>query len=64
MDEKFLELPVDGRVDTCPQCGYTTGFHVSFLKQPSFVKSIVICPECHTRFDANWILASESRGWQ
>jgi len=36
---------------TCPNCGYTRGFHVSFRKNESGFSVIFICPECGSSYD-------------
>jgi len=48
------ELKIEGRVDTCPACGYTDGFHISFDKVGSTAKIILICPQCQARYDPDW----------
>ena len=59
--------PVDD-LHTCPACGYTLGFHTSFVNananKDNPVKStretwrvILICPECGARFDVGWRIA-------
>jgi transcription elongation factor Elf1 len=41
----------------CPNCGYTRGFHCSFLRVAEGsdrYRIVLICPECGTRFDIGW----------
>jgi hypothetical protein len=49
----------------CPACGYTLGFHTSFIRASAAkdnpIKStkevyrvILICPECGARYDVGW----------
>ena len=49
----------------CPACGYTMGFHTSFISasanKDNPIKStrevyrvILICPECGARYDVGW----------
>jgi hypothetical protein len=47
-------ITLSGKVDTCPMCGYADGFHVSFNGRVDRINIILICPECHTRFDPHW----------
>ena len=54
MEEESQKLPIKGRVYECPVCGYTDGFHVSFDAIVERIKIILICPECHARFDPSW----------
>jgi len=44
-------------VDTCPVCGYTDGWHVSFKTEDGAKKIILICPQCHSRFDPEWSIS-------
>jgi ssDNA-binding Zn-finger/Zn-ribbon topoisomerase 1 len=53
MEVKIQKLRLKGTVDTCPVCDYTDGFHVSF-KEEGKTKIILICPQCHSRFDPDW----------
>lgn len=50
---------------TCPACGYTLGFHTSFVSagtgrdtsiqpSPEGYRVILICPECGARYDVGW----------
>jgi hypothetical protein len=52
MDAK--ELKIEGTADTCPQCGYKDGFHVSFAEQGGKVEIVLICPQCSSRFAVGW----------
>jgi len=54
---KVQKLVVDGTVDTCPVCGYTDGWHVSFKVEDSVKMIILICPDCHSRFNSDWNLS-------
>jgi hypothetical protein len=58
-------LPVEDELHTCPDCGYTLGFHTSFVStsvsRDTPVRStrevwrvILICPECGARYDVGW----------
>jgi hypothetical protein len=53
-EEKTHKLKVEDRTYICPVCGYTDGFHVSFTKEFEKTKIILICPDCHARFDPGW----------
>ncbi len=46
----------EGEIYTCPTCGYTDGFHVSFdINKDSGTGDVVlICPACHVRFRLGW----------
>jgi hypothetical protein len=63
--KEIRNLPVEDELHTCPDCGYTLGFHTSFINagvsRDNPVKStrevwrvILICPECGARYDAGW----------
>ena len=54
MTKEPMELPIVGRVDTCPVCGYTDGFHVSFKQGDDQMGIVLICPNCHQRFTSRW----------
>ncbi len=56
MDAEIQRLRLEGTVDTCPVCGYTDGWHVSFKIKDSTKMIILICPDCHSRFDPDWNL--------
>jgi hypothetical protein len=58
-------LKIGDELHTCPSCGYTLGFHTSFINanvsKGNPIKStretwrvILICPECGARFDVGW----------
>ena len=54
--DDITALTPEGNIRRCPVCGYNDGFHVSFQfddnsKQGSV---ILICPDCHSRFDMGW----------
>ena len=53
----------EGEVSTCPVCGYTDGFHVSFLLPAGKTEGDIrlICPNCHERFDIGWKVSRPSR---
>lgn len=55
-DQKVQKIEFEGEIYTCPVCSYTDGFHVSFKKVDKSGKTeiILICPSCHTRFQAGW----------
>jgi transcription elongation factor Elf1 len=46
----------EGEIYTCPACGYTDGFHVSFnvLDNKNNADIYLICPNCHSRFELGW----------
>jgi RNA polymerase subunit RPABC4/transcription elongation factor Spt4 len=50
------KLVLEGTLDTCPVCGYTDGFHVSFNVARGERQIILICPQCHNRFDPDWTI--------
>ena len=55
--DKPIKLePEENKLYTCPVCGYTDGFHVSFhFKNDSDgAEIILICPSCHQRFQIGW----------
>lgn len=45
-----------GEIYTCPACGYTDGFHVSFkmAEGKGQAEIYLICPQCHSRFRLGW----------
>jgi transcription elongation factor Elf1 len=51
---KVQKLDLNGTVDTCPVCGYTDGFHVSFKVDGDLKEITLICPQCHNHFDPEW----------
>lgn len=54
METEIKKLVIKGSTDTCPSCGYTDGFHVSFQDHIDKLRIILICPECHSRFNSSW----------
>ena len=39
----------------CPECGYTNGFHVTFVRQDdNNVKIVLVCPSCSAKFEIGW----------
>jgi len=56
MEKQAEKLELSGTVDTCPVCGYTDGFHVSFEVNNGSKNIKLICPQCHSRFNPNWTL--------
>ncbi|MDX1775194.1 MAG: hypothetical protein R3297_01285 [Desulfobulbales bacterium] len=45
-----------GEIYTCPACGYTDGFHVSFKVHENNKDADIclICPNCHSRYELGW----------
>lgn len=54
MTREINELEIKGTVDTCPLCGYDDGFHTSFQASGSDICIMLICPQCHSKFDPGW----------
>jgi len=54
MKKEVRKISLDKSIDTCPVCGYSDGFHVSFKRHNETINIILICPQCHERFDPNW----------
>lgn len=54
MEVEISKLKIDKITDTCPVCNYNDGFHVSFKKGENKLNIILICPDCHSRFDPHW----------
>jgi hypothetical protein len=63
--KQIISLPVENELHVCPDCGYTLGFHTSFVStgtsRDNPVRStrevwrvILICPECGARYDVGW----------
>ena len=54
--EFIQQIKLDHELHTCPDCGYTDGFHVSFEKAESTKNwhIILICPQCHARYQTEW----------
>ena len=51
-----VQVKPKDELHTCPGCGYSDGFHVSFKKAKSS-KSwnvILICPQCHKKYQIDW----------
>ena len=55
-DKKIDPISPEGEIYTCPACGYTDGFHVSFkmVKGTNNAEVYLICPNCHKRFKLGW----------
>jgi predicted RNA-binding Zn-ribbon protein involved in translation (DUF1610 family) len=51
-----------GEIYTCPSCGYTDGFHISFRVQDNSKDAdiFLICPNCHSRFELGWQVSLKS----
>ena len=42
----------------CPECDYTNGFHVTFVRQAdTTVKIVLVCPSCSAKFEIGWTAA-------
>ena len=54
MDAEIKKIGLKEITDTCPECGYKNGFHISFKEHIGKLRIILICPECHVRFDPTW----------
>ncbi|RMD59159.1 MAG: hypothetical protein D6828_01925 [Nitrospirae bacterium] len=53
--EVVKRLTVENELSTCPECGYTDGFHVSFnMVEHKRAEVVLICPSCHKRFRIGW----------
>ncbi|KPK28782.1 MAG: hypothetical protein AMJ61_01245 [Desulfobacterales bacterium SG8_35_2] len=54
--DKVGEIRPEGEIYTCPKCGYSDGFHVSFKVKgnPRKADIYLICPNCHSRFLSGW----------
>ena len=50
------KMKPEGEIYTCPDCGYTDGFHVSFKVGNNSTQADIylICPNCHRRFRISW----------
>ena len=73
--KEITSLPVENELHTCPDCGYTLGFHISVVSanggrgNPAgsireVYRVILICPDCGARYDVGWHVSfaeSESR---
>ena len=56
MAQELTPIGLRETTDTCPACGFSDGFHVSFQEYIGRMKVILICPECHKRFDPTWFI--------
>ncbi|MGQ3685253.1 MAG: hypothetical protein ACUBOA_09670 [Candidatus Loosdrechtia sp.] len=55
--EKPVPIKIDKEIHICPQCGYSDGFHTSFVRMiKNTCKIILICPSCHARYDPDWVV--------
>ena len=54
MNNEIKDLSLDKSVETCPVCEYGDGFHTSFKVDDGDINIILICPNCHVRFDPQW----------
>ena len=54
--DKVGTIKPECEIYTCPTCGYTDGFHVSFKVAETKGKAdmYLICPNCHSRFKLDW----------
>ena len=54
--ERIESIEPSGEIYTCPACGYTDGFHVSFKvhENKEDADIFLICPNCHSRFELGW----------
>jgi len=59
MEREIKKIGLRQTTDTCPVCGYTDGFHVSFKEHIDRMRIILICPECHSKFDPTWEIKRE-----
>ena len=55
-DKEIATISPEGEIYTCPACGYSDCFHVSFKMIPATDKAEIylICPNCHSRFRLGW----------
>ena len=60
MEREIKKIELEGTTDTCPVCGYDDGFHTSFNVLESSILIILICPECHSKFDPGWEMRKTS----
>ena len=71
--KEITSLPAGHELHTCPACGYTLGFHTSFvstrtnrdnpLMSPGETyRVILICPECGARYDVGWRVSFSGSG--
>ncbi len=48
-------IEIEDELIACPECDYTNGFHVSFVRdEGGELKIILVCPSCSARFDTDW----------
>ena len=48
-------ISVDTELTDCPECAYTNGFHVTFVRSDGGkLKIILVCPSCSAKFDIDW----------
>jgi len=54
--DRVKTIRPEGEIYTCPSCGYTDGFHISFKMAGNTRKADIylICPNCHSRYRINW----------
>ncbi len=55
-DERIsVPIEVTDDLHICPQCGYTDGFHVAFVRegQTDSLRLDLICPSCSARYTLN-----------
>ncbi len=49
------QIDIDTDLTVCPECDYTNGFHVTFLRNDDGkLKIILVCPSCSAKFDIGW----------
>ncbi len=56
MTDTYEKIKAEGKISTCPACGYKDGFHVAFDMDGNLGKGeiILICPDCHRQFKMGW----------
>ena len=48
-------IEIDNELTICPECDYTNGFHVSFVRdEDGKLKIVLLCPSCSAAFDIGW----------
>ena len=54
-DRKTEPIEVADELHACPNCDYTDGFHVAFVREPDgeALRLELICPNCSSRFNLN-----------
>jgi hypothetical protein len=62
--ESIERIDPRGEIYTCPGCGYTDGFHVSFNLAGDRPEGelYLICPSCHRRYTVGWMVRFETGG--